>query len=159
MNALLFFISSIILALIFTGGFQIQHPSFKLDLTQVDTFGGIFLGFLLLHKYFALESFSPVWQKWNSFTTWATQKKTSMRWTFLMCVFFMSLIFIAHLFKNWSFQTAAFDQTSVHQPIFFPWTENLLLKCDICRGPSYLSEHLSFSISYFWNDLHCSSIK
>jgi len=53
------------------------------------------------------------------------------------------LLFFAHVFKEWSFNTHGYDQGFVHQPIFNVFTPNLLT-CNLCATNSYFSEHLSF---------------
>lgn len=145
MTQTLILLLSIIGTLIISGGLIFKSSSLRIELSQVDPFGFTFLLLLFICFIFSKKSLLPLKKKGLALLEWSTVEKNSHFWSFIFIIFNLLLLFIAHLFMQWSLKTAAFDQTTVHQSLFYSFG-TIPLKCDICRGPSYLSEHLSFSL-------------
>lgn len=63
---------------------------------------------------------------------------------FLTFVLLGSLL--AHCVRHWSLRTHGLDLSFIHQPLFYPWLDGVLLKSDFASSGTTLGDHLSLSL-------------
>ncbi len=131
-------LSIFVATLVLTGG-TIWHSTWgKIEFSSVDVWAMVLLSLILIQEkktgIFGFENFKlPIFGKPQ---------------TILLLVVTLGLLCFAHILRNESLATHAYDQAMVHQALFWPFS-NPPLKCDLCIQGSYLGEHLSYSLLLF----------
>jgi uncharacterized membrane protein len=119
----------------------------------------LLLIFVLITGVTSLDAFAAIfflysWKKMDELKADEFLKKDL---SFLFWFLPLSL-FVAHLFKHWSFHTHGWDMSFLHQPLFYPFKPHLLHN-DLSINNTFLGEHLSFTffplglfLQYWQND-------
>ncbi len=131
-----------ILFLTIFGGFKFQLGTANIEFGVVNPWALAFT--LLVAISIKLKGTSAGWEQVDLFLTNLFLKNPRKK-AFLLIVVFGLVAMLAHLFKHWIFKTHALDATYVNQSLHFPFDE-VLLKCDLCKGGSRFGEHLGATL-------------
>ncbi len=132
---------SIMILLFITGGMNVAHPKFKLDLSQLDTFSWIFFILALIRKKisnsFFPEQITNIFEKIQNIF----EQKNSKTFLYFSIIYLITT-FCVITFRYQSFNANAYDLSYINQPIFNTAFGNFLYS-SLAVNNTYLGEHFA----------------
>ncbi|EQC43257.1 DUF2079 domain-containing protein [Bacteriovorax sp. Seq25_V] len=145
MFKLLKFLLGTIVFIIITGGYKFQIGKAKVDLTNTDVPGLLFLLLISIGYIFKLEYFLKIKKFMLVWYAKITEEKNSRSLFNITLLYLTVTTFLGHVFKQYSFQSHGLDQVFIHQPLFYPWFKEKLLFCSVCPNNTFFGEHINFT--------------
>ena len=134
-----FMLVYLILGLILFGGARVSLPSGHLELAQIDLFAFALL--ILLGMDIRRGSKSESLRAWDirieKYVLRPIQEKKL--WIGLAVV--GTVLLLVHLVRDLTLQTHMFDNSCLHQPLFYPF-EPQFFHCNACRMDTQFAEHI-----------------
>lgn len=129
--------------LLIAGGTVFPTKIGKIEVGSIDPWAWLFAVLLFVAYRFKRDSFEQFLGKSERALSWSFDPlRAKRRVAFLIAAVF-GLVFVAHQFRHWNFDTHLYDMGFVNQGLFYPYVDGTFLQADLSPKRSYLVDHFS----------------